>query len=621
MRVLQTVEAQPADVRGLLGAQRDRLIVAFINVDGNWQPLSHYGDDRWRLVDTTTNRPAASAVLNFSKFPEAFRGVMKAIIYRYIVRGRNGQVRPRSSSVSSFFLYARSFLRHLEELNIHRLGEVTPLVCKLYVDAAKMVFSKRSGQPIKATTLLLRFLAVEAIYELSQYADEPMPNEPWPGASAELLAGLRGDARVTRLAEGRTPLIPDDVFARIFQTAWREVLGADKLLGLRDGLDRIDAERLGQHAKTISDAKRRYLVQNNWEGGLTTFNPSLLSIRTACYIVVASLTGCRNHEIAFIQSDACYRAEDDEGETYWWMRSRSTKTGEGNTEWMAPEAVVTALRAMDRWAKPYQESIELEIVQRRAVDPSDPEIAECQRHRSAVFLSGTQTERVRVRTLTAGDWGSELKAFVARHGIDWKLNTHQFRRKFANYAARSQFGDLRYLRDHFKHWSMDMTLGYALNESQELSLFHEIQDELDSIKGGVVEQWFQPHEPLAGGYGQGIMNWRHGSDVTIFKDRSSMIKAISDSTAIRSNGHAWCTADDNLCVGYGGLETTRCVNCDNAVIGRAHARLYQGLYDQLKETLGCADIGEAGMARVRRDIGRCRDVLTTLGYEPVERSL
>ncbi len=621
MRVLQTVKDQPADVRGVLGAQRDRLIVSFINVDGNWQPLSHYEDDRWRLVDTTTNRSAASAVLNFCKLPEAFRGVMKAIVYRYIVRGRDGQVRPKSSSVSSFFLYASSFLRHLEGLHIHRLGEVTPLVCKLYVDTAKMALSKRSSQPIKATTLMLRFLAVEALYELSQYADEPMPIEPWPGASAQLLAGLRGDARATLLSEGRTPLIPDAVFARIFQIAWREVLGVDKLLDFRDGLDRIEAERMGQHARTIADAKRQYLILNNWEGGLTAFNQALLDVRTACYIVVASLTGCRNHEIAFIQSDACYRTEDDEGEIYWWMRSRSTKTGEENTAWLAPEAVVTALRAMDRWAKPYQEAIEFEIVQRRAVDPTDPEIAECQRHRNAIFLSGTQANDAHVRTLTAGVWGGELKAFVARHDIDWKLNTHQFRRKFANYAARSQFGDLRYLRDHFKHWSMDMTLSYALNESQELSLFHEIQDELDSIKSGIVEQWFQPNEPLAGGYGQGIMNWRHGSDVTIFKDRSSMIKAISDSTAIRSNGHAWCTADDNLCVGNGGLETTRCVNCDNAVIGRAHARLYQGLYDQLKETLGCADIGEAGMARVRRDIGRCRDVLTTLGYEPVERSL
>ena len=621
MSVLQTVEAQPADVRNLLDAQRDRLIISFINVDGHWQALSHYGDDRWRLVDTTTNRSAASAVLSFSKLPAAFRGVMKAVIYRYLVRGRDGQVRPKSSSVSSFFLYASSFLRHLEELHIPRLSEATPLACKLYVDSAKQALSKRSGEPIKATTLMLRFLAVEALYELSQYTHEPMTIEPWPGASAQLLAGLRGDARATLRAEGRTPLIPDDVFASIFQIAWRNVLGIDKLLDLRDGLDQIDAERIGQHARTISGAKRQYLIHSDWAGGLTTFNQALLDVRTACYIVVASLTGCRNHEIAFIESDACYRTQDDDGEIYWWMKSRSTKTGEGKTEWLAPEAVVTALRGMDRWARPYQEAIELEIVQRRAVDPSDPEISVCQRHKNAVFLSGTQANDGHVRTMTAGAWGSELKAFMARHGIDWKLSTHQFRRKFANYAARSQFGDLRYLRDHFKHWSMDMTLGYALNESQELSLFHEIQDELDDIKSGVVEQWFQPNEPLAGGYGKGIMNWRHGSDVTIFKDRSAMIKAISDSTAIRSNGHAWCTADDNLCVGNGGLETTRCASCNNAVIGRAHARLYQGLYDQLKEILGCADIGEAGMARVHRDIARCRDVLAALGYEPVERLL
>jgi hypothetical protein len=60
-----------------------------------------------------------------------------------------------------------------------------------------------------------------------------------------------------------------------------------------------------------------------------------------------------------------------------------------------------------------------------------------------------------------------LKAFAKKCGLEWELATHQFRRKFANYAARSQFGDLRYLKQHFKHWSLDMTLGYALNESQE----------------------------------------------------------------------------------------------------------------------------------------------------------
>ncbi|MDB5935350.1 MAG: hypothetical protein JWQ01_2694 [Massilia sp.] len=51
-----------------------------------------------------------------------------------------------------------------------------------------------------------------------------------------------------------------------------------------------------------------------------------------------------------------------------------------------------------------------------------------------------------------------------------------YKRLTACYAARSQFGDLRYLRDHFKHWSLDMTLGYAMNESQEMELYLEIQE-------------------------------------------------------------------------------------------------------------------------------------------------
>ncbi|MBK7042724.1 MAG: hypothetical protein IPH50_02905 [Rhodanobacteraceae bacterium] len=174
----------------------------------------------------------------------------------------------------------------------------------------------------------------------------------------------------------------------------------------------------------------------------------------------------------------------------------------------------------------------------------------------------------------------------------WKFSTHQFRRKFANHAARSVFGDLRYLKEHFKHWSFDMTLGYALNESQEIALYAEIQDELDDIKEGVVER-LQPNTPLAGGLGANLVAWRGNHDVTLFKSHAHMVRSLSESVAVRSNGHAWCTADQgHLCIGSGGLDRTRCTDCDHAVIGSIHARMYQGLYDQLKEVLDCNDIGE-----------------------------
>lgn len=612
-------EWQPGDVRRVPNADRDQLIVSTVHIDGNSHILSRYGDSVWKLPSNTTNAGSSNKGLNFSVFPKEFAAAMKAITYRYLLRGREGQVRPSLGTLISFHSYGGVFLRFLKEMKITHLADVTPLVCKMYVDHAKATLSQR-GNPISPATLILRFLVVEAIYELSQYTDDPMKMAPWPDATAGSLSGMNGTTRHDTSSRGRTPLIPDQVFVAIFSAAWAEVTLAPTLLDLRDELDGLALTLHSRDRHLINAAMNNHLCLRDWEGDLTSFRSALLGVRAACYTVVASLSGCRHHEIAFVGTNACYRTEDDDGETYWWMKSRSTKTGEGLCEWMVPEAVVTALGVMDRWAAPYTAAIDAEIVQRRTLNPADPQIAQALRHRNAVFVGANNNARAGARTVSSIMCSHELNRLLARHNIDWKIATHQFRRKFANYAARSQFGDLRYLREHFKHWSMDMTLGYALNESQEMSLFHEIQGELDVLKDDIVEQWFQPNEPLAGGYGRNIVEWRNGRDVTIFKDRATMIRTISESTAIRSNGHAWCTADDNKCVGNEGFETTRCTGCDNAVIGRVHGKLYQGLYDHLKEVLKCGDIGQAGLARVKRDLDRCREVLVSLGFKTLEPS-
>ena len=594
-------DAQPHDVRGCTPDDRDALIVTLVQVDGNWVALSHYGDDQWHLSGGTSNTGASHRILNFTRVPAPFRASMKAMMYRFLRRGRAGQKRPSLNTLRTQFNYALPFLRHLQRLKLQHFSAVTPMVCSVYAHGCRAAHSGKKEKPLATTTLKHRFLAVEALHELSQYTDDSMPTKPWPETSSNVMAGLTGHSQ----RGGTTPLMPDSVFTNLFQAAWKAVEQGSKLLDLRGALDRIVAERHEQQQKTIDYAKNRYLYEQSWIGGLDALSNALLDLRTACYIVVASLSGCRNHELAYVQTDACYRTQDDNGDSYWWMKSRSAKTDAGHTEWMIPEAAVTALQIMDRWAQPNQAILELEIARRRAVNPTDPEISEAQKHLRAVFLGVTACKGNEARTLSGISWSVNLKSFAKKHGIDWNLATHQFRRKFANYVARSQFGDLRYLKEHFKHWTMDMTL-YA-----------EIQDEFEDLKDGAVEQWLRPDEPLAGGYGRGIMAWRGSEAVTLFKDRHSMVRSVSESTAIRSNGHAWCTADDNLCVGNGGLDRTRCTGCNNAVIGREHAHIYQGMYDQLNDVLKCNDIGEGGLARVRRDLDRCRDVLTSLGYDPV----
>lgn len=613
------VDRQPCDVRGLAPDARDALIVSMIRVDGAWKVLTRYGADRWELVGGTTNLCPSSRILDFNRVPEPFRATMKAVLFRYLRRGRAGQKRPGPAALRLILVNSLPFLRHLVRYQVRCLADVTPEISKRYVDACKAERTKWRGQPLAAASLNQRFSTVEAIHELSQHTDDPMTSYPWPGTSAYNLAGRTGTDPGPGQGKRRsckTPLIPDAAFAALYQAAWQKIQTGDDLLALRDQLDAIDWKARGYRRNSIGRIKRRHLDTIGWVGGGEKFEESLIDLRTACYIVVASLSGCRNHELAYTQTDACYCTEDDEGEIYWWLRTRSTKTDEGHSEWMIPEAAVTALRLMDRWATPYQVMIEAEIASRRAVDPADPEIAEAQRHLAAVFVGMDTKQGHRVRTLSVRTWNYHLKNFAERHGIDWDLTTHQFRRKFSNYAARSRFGDLRYLREHFKHWSMDMTLAYCLNESQEMALYGEIQGELDDLKDGVVEQWLQASEPLAGGYGRGLVAWRGSREVTMFKDHRTMIRAVADSSAIRSNGHAWCTADDHRCLGNGGLESLRCTDCTHAVIGRVHAHIYQGTYDHLKEVMACDDIGPSGQARVRRDLDRCRDVLQTLGYDP-----
>ncbi|ENM1781381.1 integrase [Pseudomonas aeruginosa] len=604
------ITTQPGDVRELSVLERDDLITSATQVDGQWIILSRYGDDIWALQGLPSNVVACKRQLNFDIVPQPFRAVMKAMIYRYMRRGRFGGEQPKGMTIRGYLDQSLPFFRHLEMLGLDHLGAVSPVIAATYVAACKAHRIAGSGKPLLPETLLIRYKIVEAIYELSQYTDDKMPQHPWPETSARAMAG----GNLSR--GGKTPLIPDDVFCTLFEKAYYQVERGTLLLDLRDNLENIAVMRKGQSSRAISEAKNVHLNAMGREGGVRAFNKALLDLRTSCYVVLASTSGCRNQELCNVQSGAHRRTEDDEGTIYHWMRSKSEKTDEGIHDWMIPEAAVRALRVLERWAAPYQAMISDELVQRRRANPHDPEIAEALKHRNSLFLGVDSVGNNQVRTVTSNTWSEILRAFASDCGLDWNLASHQFRRKFANYAAHSRFGDLRYLKEHYAHWSLDMTLGYAMDKTWgqhlDLELFMDIQGELEDIKLGVVDNWMRD-ESLAGGYGRAIKGWqREPENLLIFKDHASMLKSIAESTSIRSNGHAWCTADNDGCVGNS-LERSRCSGCDHSVIGHAHAPYYQRLYDDLKELLYCKDIGEGGRQRVERDLNRCRDVLAQLG--------
>lgn len=613
------VLSQPDEVRDLSTEERDRLIVFLTRVDGTWQVVSSYGDSVWWAVGVTTNNSPARTKMDFAAIPECFRDVAKAMLYRYLRRGANSIRRPAPVTVVGTFRSIAQALNYFASLGLGALKDVTPLACNSYAHELRTSERFRDGtgpgnrKSLKASGLYRRLSAVEELFDLSQYTFDAMPKHPWPDTTAAYMTGYTQSSS----ASARTPLMPDEVFATLFQRAWAIVQAAPALLDLREELERVEAAHPGLHKKYVAALKSKEIRRVGLAPDYRSYKVAVTQIRTACYIVIASLSGCRNHELAYLRTNSYYSTEDAQGNRRWWMRSRSTKTYEGATEWLVPEAAVAALRVMDRWAAPLQGMLTQEIEGYRKSNPADVRIAQASAHLGAIFVGVDARQGKQVRTISNGAANTDLNSFAIACGLDWQLASHQFRRKFANYAARSQFGDLRYLRDHFKHWSLDMTLGYALNEAQEMALFLEVGDELDELKVKTVSSWLDDDEPLAGGYGRNLMDWRTRTEnITMFKSRSAMIRSIALSTPIRSNGHAWCTAQDSQCVGND-LEPTRCGDgCDNAVIERRHQPLYQGLYDHLAELQSVDDIGPGGQGRVERDLQRCSTVLQQLGYSP-----
>ncbi|MEK2612299.1 integrase [Pseudomonas shirazensis] len=598
-------------VKTTLPIHADGRAVSCVEIEGTTVVTSWFNDDEWWLEGIPTNRARSLRMINFSTTPEVFRLTMKNILFRYLKHGRAGLPPPKGASVKNLYEKTKNLFIYFESIKIHKLADVTPLVVSNYIDKIR---SHRTwkGQGFSKDTLVQQFLAIEAVYELSQYTDDVWPIHPWPDSSAAILAEYGIRTALNRQA--KTPLMPDDVFCKIFERAHSLMETASELLDFRDACELQDFERGLTQAKR-SVIRNQRLRRAGWNATYRELSNKLLEIRTACYVILASTSGCRNHELANLTSGALERTADADGKFFHWMKSKSEKTDAGVITWMIPEVAVRALRIMERWAIPYQTTINEEIRVLKSKDPFDPAIAEAIRHKHCLFLGESGQRNNEVRTLSLRTWATSIRKFGKDCGFEWQISTHQFRRKFANYAAHSKFGDLRYLRQHFAHWSMDMTLPYAMDDDWgghlDTELLAEIDSELMNTKINTIDKWLaQPS--LSGGCGLSLKVWqRNPNHLTLFRSHADMVKSLSDNISIRSNGHAWCTADSQSCVGNT-LERTRCGECIHGVIGAEHAHLYKGMQEELRKLLDCKDIGEAGIARVHRDLNRCIQVINDL---------
>lgn len=355
----------------------------------------------------------------------------------------------------------------------------------------------------------------------------------------------------------------------------------------------------------------------------------------------------RDSELCSLKVGSFYRSLGFDNEEYCWLAGTTYKleADPKPARWMVPEIVEKAVQAASKLAAPVNEQVEVEM-RRLMLEPKpiDQEadrarafrIIELTKLRGNLFVDWTG-RLMKASALSNSMSNRNLKQLAKRFnlialpedlveirdrnaikpGDCWPLATHQFRRTFAVFVARNMLGDVRYLRHHFKHWSIDMTLYYASDPLFDDSLLESALSARDQLQAAVLSNWLVEEKPLAGGRRSHIMKFRGRGNVKTVKNPAALAKAVGDGVFIRGTGHSWCLATSTGCGGEGLYDAIRCVNCSESVIDQSHVDIWKEIRLQQIETLSWPDMGTPSIERAKKHIREAETVLIDLG-EPVE---
>lgn len=573
---------QPLSVADIFPDQRQSIVIsAIIDSYGNTHVLSRYGDLTWEMWPffAQSNVNQAQKKIDWERIPENFREVCKAVTYRYWMVGLPGSKPPAAASLRNFLNHLVVFTRYLKGLGIGSMASVRPLHLSNYVHEQKVV--KRFA----SNTLAIKFLAIETLHRFADQHPEGLSFHPWPDSSSSEVAGHVGNARRQVKRTGKTSLIPKQVAQALFVYAEEVLKGADAVLDDRDA-----GRRLFYGGKKVT------------------------LIRDACFYLLGVLTGMRCEEIVGVEAGAG-RIEVKGGFTYHWVRSIEHKTLKGRVEYLMPSMGHDILRIMERWSAPLRQRLRDQLVQWESDATADGTghqqqcIASARADQNRLFLGMT---RGKIGTVCGSHCGAILNQFAALAGVDWNLLPHQMRRLYAWTFVHHRLGNLLFLKEQFKHATIDMSQLYAANPMQDAAIYDEILKEIRSQKVDIIQNWLFDDQPLAGGAGKKIMTMRAHD----FPNREAMIEETSSGLNLRSTGHSWCLAQDEGCGGKGLYEKGLCGDCGNGVIDSTFKPVWQELYRHQAELLEDAQgMGPGAVQRVQRDLAKSQKVLRDLGVD------
>ncbi|HFD3581259.1 hypothetical protein WOB69_14775 [Vibrio parahaemolyticus] len=613
-----------------------------ISYDRSGYVLSRYRDNVWDFTPDIKNKNVSRsrAIIDFNaslsngtKLIDAenshYLSDIKDYLYvRYFVKHpKSGKTLKPQSLIGKFHSY-HTLINFLIYASLTSVAEFRPIHTRQYID-----FIKKRNPDVKSNTLLQYLTVVEDTYHFRSKLANGLNLHPWPDTSVVFLSGDRHNNGLR--FEKKTPCIPDYLCSQLMQKSvyfleqnssriisvtqkleelleepfTKEIITAKKYKNITSNRKDVHALYSARRGSNYIKTRNTLLKEYGFDS-VKQLTAMTHQARTCCYVIIALLTGMRNSEISSIKSGCLSRSLGWDDDEYLWLHGYTFKLEDDPkpAKWMVPDVVSLAVGHLEAIVPTLN----------KAIDRSIPYLTDRQRFeqqelKGHLFLCKDMKSNL-YNCVCNSHWNRELtqlaKKFELRvqepvtsslsSGDFFPIKSHMFRRTFAVLAARSALGDIRYLREHFKHISIDMSLHYASSDEYDETLFDEIQSERNSLQRALVHDWISTEEPLVGGRGEAIVAFRQRGKVKSADNNKQLLNQISDSVYVRGTGHSWCLASGDGCGGEGLYDALLCANCENAVIDRSMLKVWESIEKQNQKLLSLSDSGFGTKEHARR---------------------
>lgn len=501
-----------------------------------------------------------------------------------------------------------------------------------YIPVARL--SSNGKKMVSDTTLHYRLHIVEYLYLQREKLRDALQVHPWPHETALSLSGNKrgGDHR-----KPTTEIIPDHIAKSLGSVALDYIRRFS--FDIFSALDALEdaTQRLGvARRQVITNARSQAAIDAGFDG-VYSLRKKAIYLRTACYIVIDMFSGIRDSEMMSLGVDCIRRSrsQDDTMEILW-LCGTIYKTGKRAKKWIVPPVVEEAIRVLTRLTSGLRNSMEIETEKLKSeitgwkpmdISQKSKRLHQLTLQKDRLFLASSTKFANSVSVLSGTQINRDLKEFCQIHGIlddeksTYRLHAHQFRRTYAHFLARAELGDLLFLRDHFGHWSLDMTLYYADGAADgyeaDIELIEMVSMEKMERQKEILGMHLRSDTPLANG-AHWLKSWRKSVRTAVNKE--ALIEEFAGTITLNGTGHSWCVGNAKG-MGCGGLcifEAQKCVDCRYGIIGAEHRSVWMGIREQQLEALELNDMGPGGNERAIEILGFAETVLRRLDSKESE---